>query len=324
MSEINQHFDNSSAIALIPEVNAERMRRVFRRFMSPFAPTSRVTVKYALSRVADGLGILSVDGDIETLPWHTITADSFSDLIMGWQSDLEAPTIRLYMHSLRGLARACYLDGLMTPHQYTLIKEVKLPKGKNKVGRGRAVERHYFQQIMKSCREDERLELGSRDAALFAVIFGTGMRRAEAASIDCHAVNISEAEIRVKTKGNNLTVKYVQAWAIPFIENWMMIRLEKGVRGNALFTRVQKNGVVTDKRLTGRGIMHIMEERSKVAGLPFIVRPHDGRRTVGTQMIQEHGELIAQRVLGHADLSTTRIYDKRDDSIIKQIFRGQI
>ena len=60
-----------------------------------------------------------------------------------------------------------------------------------------------------------------------------------------------------------------------------------------------------------------------MAGIPFIVRPHDARRTMGTQMIEEHGELVAQRVLKHANLSTTRIYDKRDDSMVKSIFKDK-
>lgn len=302
----------------------ERMRRVFRRFMAPFAPTSRATVRYALARVADGLGIMPVDGDLETLPWNHITADAFSDLIMSWQSELEAPTIRLYMYALRGLSRSCYMEGLMHPHQYALIKEVKLPRGRNQIGRGRAVERQYFQQIMKSCQEDERVEIGARDAALFAVIFGTGMRRAEAASIDVPWIDIAEGEIRVRAKGNKLVIKHTQAWAIRYIQHWLQVRRERDAVGKALFTRVRKNGVITDDRLTGRGILHIMEERSKLASLPFIIRPHDGRRTLGTQIIEEHGELVAQRVLGHADLSTTRIYDKRSDSIIKELFRNKV
>jgi site-specific recombinase XerD len=40
---------------------------------------------------------------------------------------------------------------------------------------------------------------------------------------------------------------------------------------------------------------------------------------MGTEMIKEHGELIAQKVLGHASLDTTRIYDKRGDDVLRKI-----
>ncbi|KKN80606.1 hypothetical protein LCGC14_0328250 [marine sediment metagenome] len=303
-------------------IDRDMMRKVYQRFVAPLSPSSRTTFRYALRQIAKGLGLDAINQDVETLPWYQVTADSFSDLILGMQGVLEPSTIRLYMHALRGICRACYISGLMPASQFMLIKEVKLPKGQNRIGRGRSVARTHSDALLKCCIEDERIQ-GIRDAALIAVLFGTGMRRAEAASIDVEAMNLDEGEIRVRTKGNNLDIKYVQAWAIPLIHEWLQVRRSEGLYGGAFFTSIQKNGKVTTKRITGRGILYLLERRSKMAGIPFIVRPHDARRTMGTQMIEEHGELVAQRVLKHANLSTTRIYDKRDDSMVKSIFKDK-
>lgn len=318
MTDIQLFKGYDSTLSADPET----MRQVYRRFVAPLAPKSRETIHYALCRVAEGLGINSLDADIETLPWHQVTADVFSDLMLSWRGQLEAPTIRLYMYALRGITRACYVSGLMPAHQFMLIKEVKFPRGRNRVGRGRSVERDYVDAIFENCRNDERIQ-GLRDAALFAVIFGTGMRRGEAASIDDEAINLDQAEIQVRVKGNNWDTKHIQAWAITHIHEWRQVRRSEGLHNGPFFTRVLKSGKITSTRLTGRGILYLLEERSKMTGLPFLIRPHDGRRTLGTNMIEEHGELVAQRVLGHADLSTTRIYDKRSDAFIKKLFRDK-
>jgi len=319
MHQIQEFKGHDRAVDVTPEI----MRQVYRRFVAPLAPSSRMTIKYALSRMADGLGILPVDGDLEVLPWHTVTADQFSDLMIALQGELEPPTIRLYMFALRGITRACFIAGLMPAAQFALIKEVKMPRGRNQIGRGRMVEDRFLKAVLKCCREDERVQ-GVRDAALIALIFGSGVRRAEAASIDHGSIDLREGEFRVRTKGSKWVLKYLQAWAIPFIEEWLAVRRQEGLTGGAVFTSIVKGGRITRKRLTGRGIFYILEERSKLAGLDFHIRPHDGRRTLGTKMIEEHGELFAQRVLGHADLSTTRIYDKRADSVIKQVFKSRV
>ncbi|CAM5354218.1 Tyrosine recombinase XerC [Stutzerimonas stutzeri] len=304
-------------------VTPTSMTRVLATFLSHFAPNSRVTMRYALSRIASDLEMLSADGKIDDLPWHTVTADHLADLVEVWRGEgLSTPTIRLYMHALRGLSRACMLKGLISSEQYLHLKEVKLPRGSNRVGRGRAVETAYRNQLLKHCMDDERVQ-GVRDAALIALLFGSGVRRAEAASVLAKNVNLDEAEMHLKVKGGDSVTKYLQAWAIPFLRAWQEVRISRELLDGPFFCGISKSGKLNAKALSGRGIFWLLEQRSIKAGLPFLVRPHDGRRTVGTSIISDHGELIAQRVLGHRALSTTAIYDRRSDKVIKDIFEGK-
>tara|TARA_R110001592_G_scaffold149181_1_gene374627 strand:+ start:1049 stop:2008 length:960 start_codon:yes stop_codon:yes gene_type:complete len=304
------------------EVSAERIKRVCDTFFSGMAPSSAQTIRYALHQAIVGLGAESLERNVNNFPWHQVTAGHFADLVSVWRNDLEDSTIRLYMQALRGITRAFFVAGMMPAEQFMLIKEVKLPRGSNRKGRGRAIEDEYCEAIFKNCGDDERIQ-GVRDAALFACSFGTGMRRAELASIDDENLDLDRAEVQVRAKGNNRVVKHIQAWAIPYLYEWREVRRSEGLYSGPFFTRIIKSGKLTGQRLTGRGLFYLMEQRSKMAGLPILVRPHDARRTMGTNMIKEHGELVAQRVLGHAQLSTTRIYDKRDDSVIKDIFKDK-
>jgi integrase/recombinase XerC len=319
-SEIVAFSPAPAGTALDP--SPSMIAQVVRNFMAGFAPNSRVTMRYALRRIADDLGMGSDKVPIDGLPWHRVTASEFSELLFVWRETLDVSTIRLYMHALRGVARACYVHGLMPSEQFVLLKEVKLPRGRNKSGRGRSVEQQYRNALLADCQKDDRVQ-GLRDAALIALLFASGLRRAELAGVLADNLNLDEGEVKVKAKGGDTVVRYFAAWAIPYLRRWIEYRSEQDVYGGPLFTRISKAGKLGSQKLTGRGVFYLLETRSKRAGLPFLVRPHDGRRTIGTDMIAEHGELIAQRVLGHADLSTTRIYDMRKNEVVKEIFKNR-
>lgn len=306
----------------VANVTPAHLRQVMRAFLTGFAQSSRVTMRYALRRISEDLGILPESGDIEEVPWHTVNAYSLNELLFEWREKINASTIRLYMHALRGIARSCYINGLMPADQYSLLREVKLPRGQNRVGRGRAVERRYREALLASCMNDGRVH-GIRDAALIAMFFASGVRRAELASLADEDLDIEAGEMRVRVKGGHVVKKYLAAWAIPFLQQWRDVRRARGRNGGPFFCRIYKGGGLSGKPLTGRGIFYLLEQRSIIAGLPYRVRPHDARRTLGTEILSEHGELIAQRVLGHANLSTTRIYDKRSDDVIKNIFSAK-
>nr|WP_258190095.1 tyrosine-type recombinase/integrase [Stutzerimonas stutzeri] len=309
---------NSSALP--GHFSPDQMAQVLRDFMAGFAPTSRLTMRYALRRVADDLGMLGANGDrIERVPWHTIRAAAVSELLYVWRGQLEVGTIRLYMHALRGVARACFIRGMMPANEFALLGQVKLPRGKNRVGRGRAVEQQYKAALLHDCMNDERIQ-GVRDAALVALLFGSGIRRAEAASLLDENLDLDEGELKVRVKGGDYVVRYLAAWTIPYLKAWRDVRQANELRRGPYLSRIWKGGKVSNNAMQGRSLFYLLESRSKRAGLPFLVRPHDARRTVGTEMLSTHGELIAQKVLGHADLSTTRIYDKRSDEVVKRIF----
>lgn len=297
--------------------------QVLRDYFSAQSLVSEKATRLTFRRIAAELGILTESARIEDVAWHTITASDFSELIYLWRKRVGTVSVRRYLSALRGLSRMCFLNGMMSGDVYARIKEVKLPKGSNIAGRGMRVERAYQKMLIDSCLADERVQ-GVRDAAILAVLFGSGIRREEAASLTESDINLAAGELRLKVKGGNSVVRFLSAWAIPYVQDWLEIKalkLEK--KGGFVFVRINKSGVISEDRLSGSGVYYLFEQRSIKAGLPFLVRPHDARRTMGTEMIEQEGELIAQRVLGHKSLDTTRIYDKRNDDVLRNIMAGR-
>lgn len=297
--------------------------QVLRDYFSAQSLVSEKATRLTFRRIAAELGILTESARIEDVAWHTITASDFSELIYLWRERVGTVSVRRYLSALRGLSRMCFLNGMMSGDVYARIKEVKLPKGSNIAGRGMRVERAYQKKLIDSCLADERVQ-GVRDAAILAVLFGSGIRREEAASLTESDINLAAGELRLKVKGGNSVVRFLSAWAIPYVQDWLEIKALKLERkGGFVFVRINKSGVISEDRLSGSGVYYLFEQRSIKAGLPFLVRPHDARRTMGTEMIEQEGELIAQRVLGHKSLDTTRIYDKRNDDVLRNIMAGR-
>lgn len=291
-------------------------------FLAPLADSSRVAIRYAMARIAADAGIHANEGQaIETLPWHTLNASAVTRLVEVWRRrGLANSTISLNVQIIRGIARATFMRHLMSGDQFELLKTVKPPRGRNRTGRGRAVAQQWRDLLIEDCVTDERPQ-GVRDAAIIAVFFGVGIRRAEVSRIRVEDVDLQNGELRIKVKGGNLVTKYLSPLALKHLAPWMEYRAKSLGPKGPLFCRILKSGKLVDSEVLPNGLYYLLEQRSKRAGLPFIVRPHDARRTVGTWALSEHGELVAKAILGHASLSTTAIYDMRQDTVAKAALR---
>ncbi|ALN21709.1 MULTISPECIES: site-specific integrase [Ectopseudomonas] len=303
-------------VAKVGQVTPGMVENAIRNFfLGKMASSSKLNIRYSMARIATDAGIIPGDRPIESVPWHTLNASAVTSLIDTWQArELSNDTISLNVQIIRGCARACFLAGLMPAEQFALLKEIKPPRGRNKRGRGRAVALRWRDLMFEECLKDERPQ-GIRDAAILGVFFGVGLRRAEVSRIQVEDVDIDAGEVRLKVKGGNTVTKYLSPLAVRHLHPWIEVRAKSlGYRG-PLFCRILKNGKLVDKAVKPNGLYYLLEQRSKHAGLPFLVRPHDARRTVGTWALSEFGEIVAKEVLGHANLSTTAIYDMRGDKI---------
>jgi hypothetical protein len=61
----------------------------------------------------------------------------------------------------------------------------------------------------------------------------------------------------------------------------------------------------------------MLKRRLKQAGLPAHYSPHSFRATGITNFLENHGTLeAAQRIAGHADSRTTKLYDRRGQKVL--------
>ena len=85
-------------------------------------------------------------------------------------------------------------------------------------------------------------------------------------------------------------------------------------------TAYRRSGLLTATSMSGVDVCRMVKRRLKDAGLPTRLSPHSFRVTTITDLLEQGVPLEdVQRLAGHADPRTTRLYDRRDNKITRNI-----
>ena len=283
------------------------------QYLSRLMPSSRLTMKYVLQDAADRLGFH--DMDIRDVPWHALEPGHVTALVAALREDGYAPnTSSLYVNAVRGVANEAWRLSLISHDQLLKLRSVKPAQG-TRLSNGRNLRRGLIRELMEVCAADPRPQ-GLRDAAVIAVLYGTGMRKSESVNLDLRQVDFEDRSLRVMGKGNRELIKYAPAWAFEKLQAWLDFRRAQLPEGQAddpfLFNRIRRGAHITRERVTKHAIYYIARQRGAQVGVKIM--PHDFRRSFITRVIEEHDLAIAQKLAHHSNIQTTAQYDMRDDN----------
>jgi integrase/recombinase XerC len=157
----------------------------------------------------------------------------------------------------------------------------------------------------------------ARDAAVLGLLYGSGLRIAEALAIkrqDAPLPNTGDA-LTVTGKGNKTRMVPVLPQVAKLIADYVALcpldltpdgPLFVGARGGPLSPRIVQLAMA---RLRG------------ALGLPDSATPHALRHSFATHLLARGGDLRAiQELLGHASLSTTQIYTAVDSERLLEVY----
>src|SRR5215216_4526791 len=151
---------------------------------------------------------------------------------------------------------------------------------------------------------------GRRDAAVLAVLFVGGLRRAEAVALDMDNYDATTGHLTVTGKGRRQRRTALPAGGRRALAAWLEVR---GTDEGPLFYPVDKAGRVTPRRLTTQAIYALVDRRARKAGVGHL-SPHDGRRTFASDLFDAGVDAVqVQGLMGHASLLTTGGYDRRPE-----------
>ncbi|MEX5350302.1 tyrosine-type recombinase/integrase [Pseudomonas juntendi] len=283
------------------------------QYLARLAPSSQLTMRYILQDAADRLGF--VDCDVTEVPWHLLEPGHVVALVAALRADGYAPnTSSLYVNAVRGVMNEAWRQGLIDHEKLMHIREVK-PASGSRLPPGRNLRRSLIRELMDVCAADPRPQ-GVRDAAIIALLYGTGMRKSESVDIDLAQVDFQAHSLQVVGKGNRQLIKYAPAWAFEKLQAWLDLRRAHLPAGEAddafLFNRIRRGSHITRARITKHAIYYIARQRGSQVGVKIM--PHDFRRAFITRVIEEHDLSIAQKLAHHANIQTTASYDRRDDN----------
>ncbi len=158
--------------------------------------------------------------------------------------------------------------------------------------------------------------IGARDRAVLLLLYGAGMRIAEALSLTGATMPIGET-LTVTGKGNKQRVVPI----LPLVRDavadyaakcpWPLTKEDPLFRG-------AKGGPLS------QGMVQKAMARARVSlGLPATATPHALRHSFATHLLSAGADLRSlQELLGHASLGSTQIYTKVDAAVLLDVYRN--
>jgi integrase/recombinase XerC len=159
----------------------------------------------------------------------------------------------------------------------------------------------------------------ARDAAVLALLYGSGLRIAEALSLTRSDVPVpGKGDVLVVTgKGNKTRMVPVLPQVLSLIADYLSLCPHHLTDSSPLFVGA-KGGP-----LSPRIIQLAMARLRGALGLPDTATPHALRHSFATHLLARGGDLRAiQELLGHASLSTTQIYTAVDSERLLEAYRA--
>jgi integrase/recombinase XerD len=236
--------------------------------------------------------------------------------VVAWRKDLErrglgGATIRGKLAALSSLFQfLCNEQAVQT----NPVKGVARPKIEGYLGKTPALSDAQVRQLLAAPKGDGLK--ARRDRAILAVLFFHALRRAELCAIKVKDIHDRRGvkHFRVHGKGEKLRYIPVHPAAADAIAEYLEAAGHGEQSGAPLFRPIVSNVTKQlEAPLQPSGAYRMMKRYAKRLGINVNrFGPHAARATAATNALDQGADIAkVQEWLGHANVSTTRVYDHR-------------
>ena len=279
---------------------------------------SQLTIKnydHYLKRFLDFSGDIDPkEIDLNLIRKYRLYLSRWSDPLT--KKSLKRITQNYFMIALRAFLR--YLAGIdvetLSPEKVELFNTNPSPF--------KILEDTHLKQLLDA--PDTSKKDGLRDRAILEMLFSTGLRVAELASLNCDTINLGRREFGIVGKGGKERVVFISDLAAQWLEKYLYLRKDTF---KPLFIRFQgkvdpsHNGEAM--RLSTRSIERIVEKYVKALGLPIKATPHTLRHSFATVLLMKGVDIRSvQETLGHSNISTTQVYSQLTTAHLKDVHKS--
>lgn len=279
-------------------------------YLASLSEGSRRTMFHALETVA---AILTENQlDVFSLEWSALRYQHTA-AVRARLADMYSPaTANKTLSALRQVLYHAWKLGQMRAEDYHRARDVAniraetLPAGRD-LGAGEIA------ALIAACEADST-PAGARDAAIIALMYATGVRRASVIKLDLSDYDSSDGALRVRgaKRGKEYMVYVSQDGAQRALADWLAAR---GDAPGPLFWPVNKGGDIVVRRMSTQAIYNMLVKRAKQAGIDHF-SPHDLRRTLAGDLLDAGADIATvQKILGHTNVNTTARYDRRPEEV---------
>jgi len=158
-------------------------------------------------------------------------------------------------------------------------------------------------------------EIGLRDRAILELMYASGLRVSEAASLTLRDIDLDSGILTTTGKGSKTRRVPVGSSAVEWLKSYLVLRRRKeNIEISNLF--VTSQGGPINRQI----IYTFIREYAEKCGLQG-VSPHTLRHSFATHLIQNDADIRSvQQMLGHSDISTTQIYTHITDAHLRRSY----
>jgi integrase/recombinase XerC len=258
-----------------------------------------------LAFLADHLGAAPDLADLAGLR----AADFRAYLAQRAHEDLAASSRARAMSMLRGFFRFLDRRGLAQNPTLATVRSPKLaaavPKPLTEIDATSAL----------ASVDDAHPWIAKRDVAVLTLLYGGGLRLAEALGLRRREAPLTSGTIRITGKGNKQRLVPILPVVAAAIVDYLAACPHALGADDPLFVGA-RGGKLNPRLVQGR-----MAQLRRALSLPESATPHALRHSFATHLLAGGGDLRAiQELLGHASLSTTQRYTAVDTTRLLEIY----
>jgi len=265
--------------------------------------TGQRTQAQALRVVAEIL-----DGDVRHLRWSALRYQHTAAIRSKLISQYAPATVNKILAALRGCLRACWRLGQMSAEDYQRAIDLRPVSGET-LPAGRELSSGEILALMQACQRD-KTPAGTRDAAMIALLYAAGLRRAEIVALNLADADISTGRLIVRGKRSKERTAYLNNGALDALADWLALR---GEFDGPLFVPINRGARVLSSRLSNQAVYNVLLKRGAEAMVDNF-SPHDLRRTFISDLLDKGADIATvSKMAGHANVQTTARYDRRPE-----------
>ena len=159
--------------------------------------------------------------------------------------------------------------------------------------------------------ETSRDPLAVRDRVLVELMLATGVRLAEAVSLDADDLDLKNRTMTICPKGGGEQSRYLNTRVRRLLRTYSRWRSERNGHDPALFITCHGD------RISLRHVQRRFKVWSERAGLDRPISPHVLRHTLAVRLLDQTGNLrLVQQALGHRSIASTIRYTTVSDHVL--------
>ena len=239
-----------------------------------------------------------------------ITSDDIKNFLKS-RSELEkSSTIAHNLTVIKNFHKYLYKENLVKEDISLFIDRPKLQK---KLPKTLSVE-----DVDKLLDIELKTKFDYRNKAMLELMYGTGLRVSELVSLTLNDIDTTNSIIRIMGKGSKEREIPIGEYSIYYLNMYLEVRgsMLKGKDDNKLFLNNHGRG------MTRQGFFKNLKKILKEKGLNTDISPHTLRHSFATHLLNRGADLRSiQEMLGHSDISTTKIYTHVSDDKVSKDYK---